>query len=94
MEQQEEDAPNGLAGWPDFCKLQLEGVANELAAVPSARSMGGAYEVSRWFLNAGLAASLAIPMISRGLAPRILWQRIGVIPYIDRKSTRLNSSHI
>ena len=41
-------------------------VANELAAVPSARSMGGAYEVSQRSLNAGLAASLAIPMISRG----------------------------
>jgi hypothetical protein len=25
MEQQEEDAPNGLAGWPDFRKFQLEG---------------------------------------------------------------------
>jgi hypothetical protein len=66
MEQQEEDAPNGLAGWPDFRKFQLEGVANESAAVPSARSMGGAYEVSQRSLNAGLAASLAIPMISRG----------------------------
>ena len=28
----EEDVPNGLAGWTDFRKLQLEGAANELAA--------------------------------------------------------------
>ena len=27
-----EDVPNGLAGWTDFRKLQLEGAANELAA--------------------------------------------------------------
>jgi hypothetical protein len=32
MEQQEEDAPNGLAGWPYFREFQLEGAANELAA--------------------------------------------------------------
>jgi hypothetical protein len=32
IEQHEEDAPNGLAGWADFRKFRFEGVANELAA--------------------------------------------------------------
>jgi hypothetical protein len=32
VEQQEEDAPNGLAGWPDFRESRLKGVANELSA--------------------------------------------------------------
>jgi hypothetical protein len=32
MEQQEENAPNGLAGCADFREFRLKGVANELAA--------------------------------------------------------------
>jgi hypothetical protein len=32
MEQHEEDAPDGLAGRPDFREFRFKGVANELAA--------------------------------------------------------------
>jgi branched-chain amino acid transport system substrate-binding protein len=66
IEQHEEDAPNGLAGWADFRKFRFEGVANELSAGNQAqRQREERMKFNRRSLNAGLAASLAAPMISR-----------------------------
>ena len=66
MEQREEDAPNGLAGWPDFRKFQLERAASELAAgTKSNDQREKRMRLTRRSVNAGLAASFAAPMFSR-----------------------------
>jgi hypothetical protein len=45
MEQHEEDAPDGLAGRPDFREFRFKGVATNCPPAPKATSTGGAYEV-------------------------------------------------
>ena len=64
MEGREENAPNGLAGWADFRKLEGK-VANALAANQKQDQREELMRLNRRTLNAGLAASLAAPLISR-----------------------------